>query len=59
MGIEPDQEVAFEEYTDEEIASLRSLIEENRVQDFVEANPDPDERSTRAVSTTRPHKNLP
>jgi carboxyl-terminal processing protease len=45
VGIEPDRVVKQTEYSDEEIASLRKLIESNRVQEFVQQNPKPSEAS--------------
>jgi carboxyl-terminal processing protease len=45
IGIEPDRAVKQPEYTDEEIASARKLLETNRVQEFVRLHPKPSEAS--------------
>ena len=43
VGIQPDRAIEQPEYTDEEIASARKLVETNAVQDFVKGNPKPTE----------------
>ena len=48
VGIEPDRVVTQTEYSDEEIESLRKLIESNRVQEFVQQNPGPSEAKVAA-----------
>ncbi len=49
VGIEPDRVVTQKEYSDEEIESLRKLMESNRVQDFVKRNPAPTEAAVAAL----------
>jgi carboxyl-terminal processing protease len=49
VGIEPDRAVVQPQYSDEEIESLRKLIESNAVQDFVQSNPRPSERQVAAL----------
>jgi len=51
IGIQPDRPVAQSEYTDEEIASLRKLLETNRFQDFVKQNPNPSEAKVAELVT--------
>lgn len=43
IGIEPDQVVEEEEFTDEENEDYKKLIEENRIPQWVENNPDPNQ----------------
>ncbi len=43
IGINPDIEIKREPYTDEEISSLKYLIEENLIPKFIEENRDPNE----------------
>ena len=43
IGIEPDIEVKIEEYTDEEISSFQTLVNENFIPKFIEENPNPTE----------------
>ncbi len=44
IGIEPDIEVKIEEYTDEEISSLQTLISENFIPKFIDEYPNPTEQ---------------
>jgi carboxyl-terminal processing protease len=48
VGITPDQVVQPREYSDEEIASIRRLVEEDTVRKFVSENPNPSERRVEA-----------